>query len=89
MLTGLNSTPNDGWKGSSQNYNSSQRASLAIDFCFGLFGVSPNLARGERNEKGKDDTQGRQQTGGDDLERARSLAHREDVHECIDPRPGR
>src|SRR5262249_20125860 len=73
-------------KGSSENYNSSQRASLAIDFRFGLFGVSPNLARGERNEKGKDDTQRRQQTGGDDPERARSLAHREDVHECIDCR---
>src|SRR5262249_26621436 len=58
-------------KSSSENYNSSQRASLAIDFRFGLFGVSPNLARGERNEKGKDDTQGRQQTGGDDRKKKR------------------
>src|SRR6516165_6121345 len=65
-------------KGSSENYNSSQRASLAIDFRFGLFGVSPNLARGERNKKGEDDTQGRQQAGGDSLERPRPLAHGKD-----------
>ena len=43
-------------KGSGENYDTSQRASLAIDFRFGLLGVSPNLARGERNKKGEDDT---------------------------------
>jgi len=32
-----------------------QATSLAIDFRFGLFGVSPNLASGKRNEKGEND----------------------------------
>src|SRR6476620_11007601 len=56
-------------KGSGENYDTSQRASLAIDFRFGLFGVSPNLARGERNKKGEDDTQRRTQARGNCLER--------------------
>src|SRR5262249_7051787 len=70
-------------KGSSENYNSSQRASLAIDFRFGLFRVSPKLARGERHKKGEGDTPGRPPAREVCLERPRSLAQGKARHSHI------